>query len=208
MLIVFVYYPLKKYTNYKLNKIKEDYLIFPNDEINIPFTNIETGYDRKNIKLNYPCKNYKIKEIGKYEIGKNILKILDGKPNLKEEFLLDNPEILIDKEIEDKSHVNIPPYKNIYFKINIRNFSYELQELLLKNSIFNSRKNNYIYGTYKLSNQKKTIYQVEMDNKFTRMYTTKEFKNNPPSRFKCPVVASEYGVIFHYLQLKKIKILN
>lgn len=215
LLIPIIYYVPKKLLIYKWGKIKEDYLTFPNETIKIPFTNIEIHNSPRNVELNYPVKNYKIKEIGKYEIGEEILKILNENLLLKNEFLLNNPEIIINEELGNSGVFQGANNVKIYFKIKTNNFSNELKELLIKNPMFIYEKNteienkvNKIYGVYIIDNKKKPIYEVAVENRFNRIYQTKEFENYLPSRFRCPITATENALINYYLQIKENKNIN
>lgn len=202
LLIAIIYYLSKKFVKNRFNKILKN-LISPNEEISTPFTNKI---------LDYPSKNYKIKEIAKYEIANKILKELDKEPELKEEFLLHKPEInIIDVSLNSKEST-LNNRKSINFTIETKNFSQELKNKLLNIDMFGLAKicieNIHNFDGFYIIDNNKLIYEVEVENNLDRIYQTKEFKDNEASGFRCPIVASEHGIINHYLQLKINKYIN
>jgi hypothetical protein len=204
LLIPIIYYPLKKIIMYEIKEIEKQ-LTCPNDSF---------------FGLDYPSKDYKFKEIAKYKIKKEILQILDNDEELKNEFLIKDPNIYMEWEIQNvkwKSDNNL-----IHFIINTRNLSTDLKTKLLKAPIFanNEKKMNSlgnknqdilsiprIIGEFLIKENLKntSIYEVEVENNLHRIYQSKEFKNKSSIPFKCPIVATEHGMINYYYQLKKNK---
>lgn len=188
------------------SRIKSNYLTVP--ERNILTTN----------GIFYPGKHYRKKEITKAKIYEKILNLLTKEE--QEEFLslnlyiiIDDPNIIIQKKfLTNKEKKNIFKKNNKFLKLkkpiicfflNKKNLSFNLQEKL---KTILKHNENYLYNFYELKvNQ--PIYEIEVENNLARIYQNnipeKKINSNFYSDLKCPIVATEHGLIHYYYKLKK-----